>query len=184
MPENRVLNVSRLRSGAPARDERRRSVRHTVSAVVQIVDMRSGTRLTTRASDLGLGGCYVDTLTPLPAGTEVRLALHRDNTLIELTAKIVYSHPGLGMGIAFIDATPEHRAALEEWLNSLSQTSYAGANAPIHVEDAATARASAPIANSGDVRGSVSRLVNLLLAKGILTDDDAEMSLGKRKTLF
>jgi hypothetical protein len=187
MQELPTLKTARLKSGAAAHDERRRSVRHTVSAVVQILDTRSGTRLTTRASDLGLGGCYVDTLTPLPVGTEVKLALHKDKVLIELTGKIVYSHPGLGMGIAFVEAASEHRAALEEWLNNLSQITYSSNSASVQAATpAAATRAgdNGTAAGGADARGSIARLVNLLLAKGILTDDDAEMILQKRKTVL
>jgi hypothetical protein len=50
----------------------------------------------------------------------------------------------------------------------------------------ATTRASDNGTSTGgaDARGSIARLVNLLLAKGILTDDDAEMILQKRKTVL
>ncbi|MGB6545722.1 MAG: PilZ domain-containing protein [Candidatus Acidiferrales bacterium] len=180
-----VLKTARLKSGAAAHDERRRSVRHTVSAVVQVVDTKSGTRLTTRASDLGLGGCYVDTLTPLPVGTEVKLGLHKDKVLIELTGKIVYSHPGLGMGIAFVEAASEHRAALEEWLNSLSQSTISSsASAMRSTDPSAAARANDVNAAAANAQGSVFRLVNLLLAKGILTDEDVEMIFQKRKAVI
>jgi hypothetical protein len=190
MQELPTLKTSRLKSGAVAHDERRRSTRHTVSAVVQVVDTRSGTRLTTRASDLGLGGCYVDTLTPLPVGTEVKLGLHKDKVLIELTGKIVYSHPGLGMGIAFVEAASEHRAALEEWLGTLSQNTFSAptssASASVRAGDPSPAGRSSgdPSAHGAEARGAIERLVNLLLAKGILTDDDAEMIFQKRKTVI
>jgi hypothetical protein len=186
MQELPTLKTARLKSGAAAHDERRRSTRHTVSAVVQVVDTRSGTRLTTRASDLGLGGCYVDTLTPLPVGTEVKLGLHKDKVLIELTGKIVYSHPGLGMGIAFVEAASEHRAALEEWLGSLSQVTYSAPAASIRAADPSPAGRSSgdPGTHGAEARGAMDRLVNLLLAKGILSDEDAEMIFQKRKTVI
>jgi PilZ domain-containing protein len=176
------LKVARLKSGAPAHDERRKSTRHTVSAVVKVVDVRSGTRLTTRASDLGLGGCYVDTLTPFPVGTQVALELLRDRTVIALTGKIVYSHPGLGMGIAFVDAEPEHRASLEEWLESLSQATAPAPEAQIRHTDSAGDRNRYPSTTGAEARGAMERLLNLLLAKGTLTEDDVEMILQKRKT--
>jgi PilZ domain len=184
MQELPTLKTARLKSGAAAHDERRRSTRHTVSAVVQVVDTRSGTRLTTRASDLGLGGCYVDTLTPLPVGTEVKLGIHKDKVLIELTGKIVYSHPGLGMGIAFVEAASEHKAALEEWLSSLSQVTFSAPSASLRASDPSPAGRTSgdPSASGVEARGAMERLVNLLLAKGILTDDDAEMIFQKRKT--
>ncbi|MGB6431948.1 MAG: PilZ domain-containing protein [Candidatus Acidiferrales bacterium] len=186
MQELPTLKTSRLKSGAAAHDERRRSTRHAVSAVVQIMDTRSGTRLTTRASDLGLGGCYVDTLTPLPVGTEVKLGLHKDKVLIELTGKIIYSHPGLGMGIAFVDGAPTHRVALEQWLSGLSTVTYAGNPGSDRGGEAppTAARAGETNGTGADARGAIARLVNLLLAKGILTEDDADMILQKRKNVI
>jgi hypothetical protein len=91
------------------------------------------------------------------------------------------------MGIAFVEAASEHRAALEEWLNNLSQITYSSSSASVQAATpAAATRAgdNGTAAGGADARGSIARLVNLLLAKGILTDDDAEMILQKRKTVL
>jgi hypothetical protein len=175
-------------------DERRRSVRHTISAVVQVVDLGSGMRLTTRASDLSLGGCYVEALTPFSVGSEVRIGLHKDNNIIEMNGKIVYSSSGLGMGIAFTEVEADHQAALEEWLNTLQQEK-TGASAPHPAASAepkapampttpATPRTFALTAAGPDARVVVARLVHLLVAKGVLSEDDAEMILQHRQPVI
>jgi hypothetical protein len=154
-------------------------------------------RLTARASDLSVGGCYVEALTPLPVGSEVRVGLHKDNNVIELSGKIVYSSPGLGMGIAFTQAETDDQAALEEWLNSLQQEKLGG-SAPHLATPAEPAAPSAqappaapatprsfPLTAAGpDGRAVVARLVHLLVAKGVLSEDDAEMILQHRQPVI
>ncbi|MGB6431800.1 MAG: PilZ domain-containing protein [Candidatus Acidiferrales bacterium] len=175
-------NATRLRSGAALHDERRRFARYAISAVAQIADPRSGARLTARVSDLGWGGCYVDTLAPLPVGTQVHVSLRKEKSAIELTGKIVYANPGLGMGIAFVGAAAEHKEALKKWLNSLSQGQPSGDS--IRTPVPAARRTPTATAGPDDARSCVARLVHLLVAKGLLTEDDAEMILNKRPSVL
>src|SRR5579863_409824 len=58
------------KSGDP---ERRTQARYPFTAAAEVYDVHSQTRVTGRCSDLGLGGCYVDTLSPLVLGTVVRV---------------------------------------------------------------------------------------------------------------
>jgi len=166
--------------GPDTRPQQRRFERHEISATAQILDIRSGTRLIARASDLGLGGCYLDTLTPLPVGTEVQLDLHKDESVIKLTGKIVFTCVGLGMGVVFVGVAVEHMAALGEWLNALSQNQLSGAPLPVPAQ----AAPQCPPATGGpDGRTCVTRLVQLMIAKGQLTEDDAEMILRRRPAI-
>jgi PilZ domain len=89
------------------------------SAEVTELDSGSSTKLSVRTSELGLGGCYIDTLNPFPEGTPVRLRILRDGGAFATTAKVVYTHQGFGMGLAFIEITPSQRSVLENWLAEL-----------------------------------------------------------------
>lgn len=75
--------------------------------------------LSAQTSEFGLGGCYIDTLNPLPEGMLVRVRILRDNGVFETNAKVVYSQGSFGMGLAFTDMTSDHRAILEGWLAEL-----------------------------------------------------------------
>ena len=56
-----------------------RSVRRCpLVASAEVTDLDSGTRLSARISELGVGGCYIDALTPFPKGTRVKLRIIRD----------------------------------------------------------------------------------------------------------
>ncbi|MBZ5523526.1 MAG: PilZ domain-containing protein [Acidobacteriia bacterium] len=52
-------------------------------------------------ADVSLGGCYVNTFSPLPPGTGVMLRLQANDAEIHLTGVIVTCHPGVGMGVEF-----------------------------------------------------------------------------------
>ena len=88
-------------------------------ASAHVTDLRSGTRLSARTSELGLGGCYVDVLNPFPKDTLVELRILRDQGVFEAKAKVVYCDAAFGMGLAFSEMTPDHRAVLEGWLVDL-----------------------------------------------------------------
>jgi hypothetical protein len=96
---------------------KRRSVRRcTLVASAEVTEPRSGTLLSARTSELGIGGCYVDALNPFPKGTLVGLRILRDQGVFESKAKVVYCHPRFGMGLAFTEMTPDQRSLLEAWL--------------------------------------------------------------------
>jgi PilZ domain len=85
-------------------------------ASAEITDLHSGTRLSVRISELGVGGCYVDALTPFPEGTLVKLRIIRDLGAFEGNCKVVYTHANFGMGVAFTNVTSAQRSILEGWI--------------------------------------------------------------------
>ena len=98
-----------------------RSVRRCpLVASAEVTDLHSGTRLLVRISELGVGGCYVDALTPFPEGTLVKLRIIRDQGAFESIGKVVYTHANFGMGVAFIDMTADQRAILESWIAQIA----------------------------------------------------------------
>jgi hypothetical protein len=88
-------------------------------ASVEVTELRSGTRLSARTSEVGLGGCYVDALNPFANGVQVKLRIVRDQGVFEATAKVVYSDPSFGMGLSFTEIAPEQRLILENWLEEI-----------------------------------------------------------------
>ena len=85
-------------------------------ASAEVTDLHSGTRLSVRISELSVGGCYVDALTPFPEGTLVKLRIIRDRGAFDSNGKVVYTHSNFGMGVAFTDVTTEQRSILEGWI--------------------------------------------------------------------
>ena len=105
--------------------ERRRNLRFPFSAEVELSESTSGAKVKGRTSDLGLGGCYIDTFNPLPMGTEAKIRILRENESFEAQVKVIYSQVGLGMGVAFVSAQPKQFQLFQRWLLEISGTSSA-----------------------------------------------------------
>jgi hypothetical protein len=88
-------------------------------ASAEVTETSSGTRLSARTSEVGLGGCYIDSLNPFPEGTLVQLRILRDEGVFETNARVAYCDPRFGMGLAFTEITPDQKSLLESWLADL-----------------------------------------------------------------
>jgi hypothetical protein len=105
-------------SAAP--HEKKRAVRRIqLVATAEVTARDTETKLSARMSELGLGGCYVDTLSPFPSGTLLHVRIIRDSGAFECEAKVVYVHEGFGMGIAFTNMALDQRRMLENWIADL-----------------------------------------------------------------
>ena len=104
----------------PIKTKKQRAVRRCAFvASAEVTEPSSGTKLSARTSELGMGGCYIDALNPFPSGTIVHLRILRDQGIFETQAKVVYCHPSSGMGLAFTGITPDQQSLLETWLAEL-----------------------------------------------------------------
>jgi|SRR5215469_552363 len=93
--------------------------RYPFIAIVYASDPSSKLALTGRTSDLSLGGCYVDTLNPLPKGAEINVEIvHMEESFLA-KGIVVHTQPEGGMGINFIDMDPQRKKTLENWLEAL-----------------------------------------------------------------
>jgi hypothetical protein len=116
-PSKQTAGGATPTTGEDSQPVNRRSVRRCpFVASAEVTEPNSGTRLSARVSELGLGGCYIDTLNPFSEGTMVELRILRDKGIFETKAKVVYSHQSVGMGLAFSEMTPNQRSLLEDWL--------------------------------------------------------------------
>jgi hypothetical protein len=87
--------------------------------------LRDGTQVPAQVSELSSRGCYIDTLEPIPIGTEVRLRISNGATICEVPGKVIYMHSGYGMGIfgmgvVFGNVAAEQLTALNQWLRDLA----------------------------------------------------------------
>jgi c-di-GMP-binding flagellar brake protein YcgR len=72
-------------------------------------------------TDLSLAGCYLEISSPFPALSRVALSMRAGGVEVRAQGLVRIMHPEKGMGIEFIQATPEHRAALEKFLGVLNE---------------------------------------------------------------
>lgn len=114
-------NPSSSNASSEASWRERRSVpRYSLIAVVEVVESTSDTHLSGRVSEISRRGCYIDVLNALPPGTAVRLWISRDEGTFETPGKIIYAHPGMGMGVGFVDTPDVQMQVLDAWLAELA----------------------------------------------------------------
>ncbi|HVB56169.1 MAG TPA: PilZ domain-containing protein [Candidatus Acidoferrales bacterium] len=154
--------------------ERRGSPRYPFTATCEAVETRSGVRVAGRMSDIGRGGCYIDTIGPLPVGSDVTLRVNRDNESFKTTAKVVFSQMGMGMGLAFTNGAPEQLWILEKWLGDLSGEMPSLPSSPEHEEPESATRIPAQ-----DPVFVVNELILLLIRKGVVSEEEGKALLQK-----
>lgn len=87
--------------------------------------LADGTSVPAQVSELSSHGCYIDTLEPIPVGTQVRLRISDGTHSCELPGKVIYMHSGYGMGIfglgvVFGNVGGEQHSAVSHWLRDLA----------------------------------------------------------------
>lgn len=102
---------------------KRKFVRHRIKFPLEIRDERGGSaHMQTSATDIGGRGCYIETMIPLPLGTNVRLVFWIGSEKVETTGIVRASDGGVGMGIEFIGLDDAAQERLQRYLESLDTT--------------------------------------------------------------
>ena len=70
--------------------------------------------------NLGLGGLFIRTPDPPPAGTFIQVLIDAPTGEVRARAAVHRSSPKQGMGVKFIAMEHEHRARFAGWLKTLS----------------------------------------------------------------
>ena len=99
------------------RPDRRGDRRLKVSVPVELNLEGSETPIRGATSDLSAGGCYIETMFPLPPGTVLDMKLQLENTLL-IAATVVTCDPQFGNGIQFTKMLPEDREELQAFLDA------------------------------------------------------------------
>jgi len=70
--------------------------------------------------DLSLCGMFIETKQPLPVGSPlvVRFNLNENDKVVVTAARVAYHVEKMGMGVLFSELPPDHRAAIEEYVES------------------------------------------------------------------
>ncbi len=157
--------------------ERRTSPRYPFTATCDATEPKSGAKIIGRTSDLGRGGCYIDTIGPFPPGTNLVVRINRENQTLKIAAKVVFAQPGMGMGLAFGDAEPDQRAILDQWIAEQSGEPVERPNLSA-LDSGSSSPAGARI---GEIHPLyvLNELILLLLQKGVLTETEGKSLLQK-----
>jgi len=168
VPQNKQSSGAKNGQGsAYAPSERRSANRAPFISPVDLVDVRTGTRIQTRTSDLSAQGCYIETLNPLEVGSMVRLQIHRADKVLDAIAQVSSRHAGLGMGVVFSELSAQQKVLLGMWLTELAVPARAA-----FAELPKPSRASVPVPVAVSPQDRATRLIHILLRKGVLTESE------------
>ena len=99
-------------------EPKRRHPRWPVSIDCQVDGLATG--LSTRVSELSLGGCFVDTRTAFGTGGRITITAALPSSEVVFTGTVLYVLSGYGFGVGF-DALPERtHEQLEEYLREVA----------------------------------------------------------------
>jgi len=104
-----------------------------------------------KLTDLSLGGCYVETESPLPQSSAVDLCLKVADMEIHTEGVVRVMHPSYGMGIEFPAGTEEQRKSVENLIGCLAN--HPGAEPHLEIQPRALVASAADL-DHGDTPGS------------------------------
>jgi hypothetical protein len=90
-----------------------RNQNRTPVSIKIILEWSSGKR-EARISDISLGGCFIDYMTPVNKGEQVAFQVKiPDGEWLALTGEVVYVFSGVGFGVRFAPLSESDRIILE-----------------------------------------------------------------------
>jgi len=101
----------------PKNDERRRNERVPFHKEVEVVGVGMH-----RSSEISIGGIYLITKQAFPPGNPItlRFKLHEaDAQPIQVRARVLYTHKGIGIGLGFIDLNSDDLARIVKFIEQV-----------------------------------------------------------------
>ena len=157
-----------------ASKERRHHDRLAFTASVVAIEPVSGTRIDARTTDVCPGGCYVDSMSPFPAGTVLQLRLTKDGKSFQSHARVVSSDAGVGMGVSFSSPAPDQGELLDSWLAGSVRCESASSN-ELQRDEPGTEGCLL----KEDQGYVLNELLIKLMRKGVLSEEEGEDMLRK-----
>lgn len=152
------------------RVERRRYPRYQCAGGMKL--RKEGTELGTWAklTDIGLGGCYAELMSPLPLQTPVDFLIQVDDLEIRGRGMVRTTHPSVGNGVAFTQMSAEDWKRLNLLIIRLANPTARRPPVPV---------ASAP---EPDATQTLQVLLELLEKKGVLSRNEFLSELKRFKS--
>ena len=106
---------------------RRREVRYRTAGGAKVQAPGAPAAQWTMLHDISLGGCYVETTTPLQPGMPVEVTVHAGDVQIAAKGEVTVVDRMVGMGVRFTFLSPVNRQRLEHLVDELVQSGAAPA---------------------------------------------------------
>ena len=156
----------------PPTAERRWYPRYRCSGGIKLSTENAGPPVWAKLSDIALGGCYAELLSPLPVQTSVEFSLQVDDLEIRGLGIVRTAHPSVGNGIAFTQMKVEDWRHLNEVIARLAGTTSSVPLLPT------------PASAEPGIPHPLQVLLELLEKKGVLSQDEFLTELRKVKPRF
>ena len=141
--------------------------------------------MTATVTDISLGGCYMEMLSPLPVDTFVDISISPGDTTLQLSGRVRSSQVNFGMGVSFTGMRPQDFEVLRKLAPPMLGTPEPPKQAP---PPHAPAKESPSYAgtdfDSADLPTNPEALaaaVRVLIRKGVLTRAEVMEELEKLK---
>jgi hypothetical protein len=102
--------------------DKRPATRYDFRCEAQFCKRGSNAPLRGFLSDISLTGCYFETITPEPVGTQVEVIFQAAGAPVRLSGVVRVVHPSMGMGIEFADLSPDGAKALQGLVKAQAAT--------------------------------------------------------------
>jgi CheY-like chemotaxis protein len=101
--------------------DRRGLSRHACRLGAEVYLLGSTVPTRCSLSDIGTGGCYVETTEPFPSGTAVQIVVRTRDMKLRIQGSVQAVHRGFGMGVSFSPKTAEEREQVQQLIALVSQ---------------------------------------------------------------
>lgn len=149
----------------PKPANRRRAPRCLCTGAVEIFQNESRWGWAS-VNEISRGGCYIETIQPLPVGTTAPLKITINDLSLEVTARVASNDPSTGMGMEFLAVPAEQQTILTEILRRLLAGGESNLKQP----------SEAPVATPKTIRISpdaspriLAKVIEQINQKGVLT---------------
>ncbi len=120
--ENRTNPLAGFGLLSVSAPDRRTPSRHACRLGADVYRLGSNVPHRCSLSDIGTGGCYIETTAPFPAGTPVKIFVRAQNVKLRAQGVVQAMHPGCGMAVRFNLKTAEEHDQVQQLLLLLSQS--------------------------------------------------------------
>lgn len=92
------------------------SERYRIGATAEVKELGSRDEQVLITRDLSAGGCFVETATPSPKGSRMRVRITHRGEEFTAVGRVTDNVRPDGMGVEFVEMEPKDRAILKKWL--------------------------------------------------------------------
>ncbi len=115
-----LINAEQTPQPQASGRNRRTHQRHNCHFGVELYTEGNDSKVFVTCTDIGVGGCYLETRMPFPIGTKFKLRMVLDSLRTEMDGMVRTVDTALGMGVEFLDVTESEMQKLRAFLRNVT----------------------------------------------------------------